>query len=288
MEKINRKKPKSASRPLVSVIISTRNEEDVLEVLLKSIEEQSYKNVEIIVVDNFSTDKTTKIAKRFTDKVYKKGPERSVQRNYGAEKSEGEYVLILDADMQLSKDVIKECVEAVTQKKKIATVIVPEESIASNYWEAVKAFERSFYNLEGDKYTDAARFFDRKVFQEVGGYDENITGPEDWDLPERIKKNGYQGARVKSIIYHFERIDGIFSVAKKKYYYALRSNVYLKKHNISPVSPKTVYFLRPVFYKNYKHIISHPGLSFGMFIMLSLELVFGAIGYFLGKLLFSS
>jgi len=39
--------------------------------------------VEIIVVDNNSTDNTVKIAKRFTDKVYNKGPERSTQRNYG-------------------------------------------------------------------------------------------------------------------------------------------------------------------------------------------------------------
>ncbi len=70
---------------LVSVIVTTKNEEKNIANCLKSIKGQSYpqEKIQIIVVDNNSSDSTTKIAKRFTDKVYNKGPERSAQRNYG-------------------------------------------------------------------------------------------------------------------------------------------------------------------------------------------------------------
>ena len=85
----------------VSIIITTKNEQDVIKDLLKSIKGQTYKNIEIVVVDNNSTDKTKEIAGRYTKLVFNKGPERSAQRNYGVEKCTGSFVVILDADMQL-------------------------------------------------------------------------------------------------------------------------------------------------------------------------------------------
>ena len=163
-------------------------------------------------------------------------------------------------------------------------LIIPEESIAHNFWEKVKAFERSFYNLEGDQTTDAARFFRREVFEEVGGYDENITGPEDWDLSESIKKRGYKIGCVKSKILHYERIPNLFSLVEKKYYYALKSYKYLGKQNIPIFSSKTVYFLRPVFYKNWKKLISNPIFAIAMFIMFFLENIAGGAGYLIGRI----
>ena len=63
---------------LVSVIVPTKNSERTLAKCLDSIRNQTYKSIEIIVVDNNSIDSTKEIAKRFTKKVYNKGPERSV------------------------------------------------------------------------------------------------------------------------------------------------------------------------------------------------------------------
>lgn len=270
-------------RPLVSTIITTKNEESVLERLLVSLAKQSYSPIEVIVVDNNSTDRTKKIARRFTQKVFNYGPERSAQRNFGAYKAKGEYLLFLDADMQLSTGVISECIDVMERDKKNGAIAIPEESVALTFWERVKAFERSFYNKYGDPTTDAARFFLRGTFYKAGKYDESITGPEDWDLPERILKAGYQQARIKSVILHYERVPDPFKLAKKKYYYALTSYRYLKKHNISALSDKTVYFLRPVFYRNWKKILLHPILSISMFIMLTFEQIGGGIGYIVGR-----
>ena len=268
---------------MISIIITTKNEGEVIARLLKSIQTQSHSDWEIIVVDNNSTDKTVSIAKRYTKNVYTYGPERSAQRNYGVTKAKGRYVLILDADMQLSKEVLSECVSKI-KKSKMAGLVIPEESVATNYWEKVKAYERSFYNEHGDEQTDAARFFKRSVFQEYNGYDESITGPEDWDLPERMKKDGYRIGRIRTQIKHFERIPSLWSLMRKKYYYALKSHRYLQKHDIPAASPKTLYFLRPVFYKKWRRHIVHPVMSLSMVFMLTAELVSGATGYVVGRM----
>jgi len=269
---------------LVSIVIPAYNEEKVVKNLLVSIKQQSYPKIEVIVIDDSSTDGTFQVARGFTSRVFtRKHAERSVQRNFGARKAKGKYLLFLDADMELSKSVVKECVEAIENDKNVGAIVIPEISVATNFWEEVKGFERSFYNLQGDSQIDAARFFRRDAFIKADGYDESLTGPEDWDLPETIRGLGFEIARVKPLIYHHERIASPFKVARKKYYYALKSHRYLKKHKISTLSSKTVYFLRPVFYKNWKRLISHPLLSLAMVFMLTLELLYGGVGFSVGK-----
>ncbi len=272
------------TNPLVSIIIPAYNEEKVIANLLTSISKQSYHNIEIVVVDDASSDNTPQIAKKYTESVYTRPHfERSVQRNFGAKKTKGKYLLVLDADMELESNVVRECVILMKRDRKYGLITIPEVSVANTFWERVKAFERSFYNIQGDVTTDAGRFFDRLTFEKVGGYDETITGPEDWDLPERILKAGYKQGRIKSKIFHYERVPNPLKLAKKKYYYALTSHRYLKKHGTSPFSKKTIYFLRPVFYKNWKILTSNPLLSIAMFFMLTLEQIGGGLGYLVGK-----
>ena len=97
----------------VSIIVTTKNEEKNIANCLNSIRSQTYPQdkIEIIVVDNNSTDSTVEIARRFTDKIYNFGPERSAQLNFGVKLAKGAYILFPDADMILSEDVIKECLE---------------------------------------------------------------------------------------------------------------------------------------------------------------------------------
>ena len=78
---------------IVSLIDSTKNEEKNIGRCLDSLLAQTYPNIEIIVVDNNSKDKTKEIASTKGAKVYNYGPERSAQRNYGMlNKSQGKFV----------------------------------------------------------------------------------------------------------------------------------------------------------------------------------------------------
>lgn len=268
---------------LVSIIITTKNEVGVINDLLYSITEQTYRKIEVILVDNNSTDDTIKVAEKYKIRIYQFGFERSSQRNYGAKKAKGKYLFFLDADMRLTPKVVLNCLKTINKDERIGAIEIPEQSVAYFFWEKVKAFERSFYNEKGDSITDAARFFPKKIFWEAGGYDETITGPEDWDLPETIRELGYKDGRISEKIYHRERAISLLVLFKKKFYYGLYADRYLKKHNIPIVSPKTIYFLRPLFYKSWKRLLTHPLLAIGMVIMLFTQTIGGGLGYLIGR-----
>jgi glycosyltransferase involved in cell wall biosynthesis len=202
---------------LVSVIVTTKNNTLTLDDCLESIaKKQTYKPIELIVVDNFSTDDTADIARKYTDKVFIKGPERSTQRNYGVKKSSGDYVMIIDSDMILSPKVVEQCVKA-AEKPGVTGVVIPEESFGEGFWAQCKKLERSFY--VGVPYIEAARFFDKKVFTKVGGFDTDITGPEDWDLSQKVGREG-KLSRTQAYIYHNEGRISLKRTIQIKYYYA--------------------------------------------------------------------
>ncbi len=267
--------------PLVSVLVHTKNSSRTLLEHLKSIKDQSYQNVEIIVVDNSSTDKTVEIARMFTKNIYSYGPERSAQRNFAAKKATGDYYFVPDSDMILEKDVVKDCIEVITKNSNIKAVVIGEKSIGKGFWAMCKALERSCY--VGDADIEAARFFEKNAYWEMGGYDEKLTGPEDWDLPQRIKKR-YQIERIKSFIIHDEGKLSLYDLLWKKYYYGKCLSSYLKKHSIRTTGRQVIYFLRPAFYRNWKKLLKNPQLTCGMIVMLGMEQVVGFSGFMIGQL----
>lgn len=262
---------------LVSIIITTKNEESVIGNLLESIKKQTHPLIEVIVVDNNSIDQTKLIAKKYGVFIFNIGPERSVQRNFGAKKANGEYLLFLDADMILSSSVVKECVKTM-QSLAVGGVIIPEKSVGKGFWAKIKTYERSFYI--NDETVEAARFYAKKKFGELGGFDQNITGPEDWDFSQRMKKL-YGLERIRSYIHHDEGELSLFPLMKKKYYYAKSAREYLAKNNMHTFNSQTIFFLRKAFYRNPKKILLHPFLFIAMLYMLSLELIAGAFGYYI-------
>jgi glycosyltransferase involved in cell wall biosynthesis len=256
-------------KKLISCIITTKNEEEVIRQLLFSIKEQSYKNFEIILIDNNSTDKTTKIAKRFGARIFNFGPERSAQRNFGVKKARGEYVLILDADMVLNKNVLTECIEKLEEDKDLEALVIPEKSFGKGFWTKCRAFEREFYI--GESSIEAARCFRKDVFLKFNGYDETMTGPEDYDLPLRISKAGNKIGRIKNYILHNEKYFSPIKSAKKKFYYAAHAQTYFKKHPEMAIKQGNLLF-RPVFFRKWKKLLSHPILSIGMFMIKGIEM----------------
>ena len=245
------------THPLVSIVITTKNEENNIENCLASIIEQTYPNIEVIVVDNNSIDKTFEIALKFTDKVFNKGPERSTQRNYGMAKIAcGKYVMFLDADMILGPKATEACVSMIENGNWIA-LHIPEYVLGTKYFTRVRRFERSFYN---GTVIDGARFFKKSTFIKVGGFDETMSGPEDWDIDKKIKQIGSIGLLPSSSeyleenlwkhkrfiieqgvnpsgkwnsIFHNESDFGLQNYLAKKKYYSKSLNKYITKWGIN-------------------------------------------------------
>ena len=101
-------------KPLVSIIVRTKNESYWIGKCLDAIQQQDYKNIEIILVDNFSKDNTIRIVKKNFPKVkrviYKDKkffPGKAI--NLGIKKSKGKYLAFLDSDDYWHPNKLREC-----------------------------------------------------------------------------------------------------------------------------------------------------------------------------------
>jgi glycosyltransferase involved in cell wall biosynthesis len=274
---------KNKNQPLVSVIVPTRNSAEFLDACLSSIKNQTYKNIEIIVVDNNSTDNTKEIAKKYTKNVFNKGPERSAQRNYGAKNAKGKYFLFIDSDMELTPKVVGDCVQKIQSDEKIKALIIPEKSVGIGFWAQCKALERSFY--VGVDWLEAARFFEKNLFQKMGGFNENLISAEDWDLSQRVSTFGKKG-RINNFIFHNEGRPSLIQTLSKKFYYAK----FIKKYQIE--QKKSSFFLKQssiidrykLFFSQPKKLFKNPLVGIGMIFMKTCEFGFGGVGYIISKI----
>jgi arabinofuranan 3-O-arabinosyltransferase len=259
---------KDNPQPLVSAIVTTHNNEDIILRCLDSIRAQEYSNLEIIVVDNHSTDNTVSLARNSGYVVHTCGPERSAQRNCGARKARGDYFVFIDSDMQLERTVISDCV-MVAREKRVGVIFIPEKTTAEGFWGKCKVFERDFY-LAGDMTVAAARFFSRSVFEAIGGYDENQTGTEDWDLSDRaIARFPYVWVE-SAIVHHEGRINLCDQLRKKRRYLDIGIRNYMSH---APAYRRWPYPFKPSVIRQWYRFILNPIYGIGSIIMKTLEML---------------
>jgi len=253
-------------------VVPTFNSGRFLKECLRSIREQTYENIEIIVVDSYSSDDTRKIAEKFGAKVMEIEARRSRARSAGAEKARGDLILSLDSDMQLTPTVVEKCVGKVEDG--FDAVIIPEVSVGVGFWAKCKALEKACYI--GDESIEASRFFKRETFEAAKGYDPELEAGEDWDLNQRIRKARYIIGRINVFAEHHEGRLSLWKSMKKKYQYGKTLEKYWKKH---PDEAKQQLRLpRPSFVKNWRKLAGDPVHAFGMIFMKSCEFGAGLVG----------
>ena len=122
---------------MISVVVLSKNNEDVIGGCLESVKWAD----EIIIVDNGSIDKTIEVAKNYTDKIFKSSEENfSANRELGMSKAKGDWVLYIDSDERVLKDLREEIQELVKQTNKSAfalsrkNIIFGKEVRYSAFW----------------------------------------------------------------------------------------------------------------------------------------------------------
>jgi len=266
----------NSEAPLVSIIIPTYNSERTLPICLESIKRQTYKNIEVIIVDNYSTDRTLEIARNYGAKIIRAHGERARAKNIGLLHATGKYVLFIDSDMELTPTVVEECAQLAERNPKVAGVIIPERSIGNSYWAKVRDFERSFYV---NTPIESPRFFRRDLAIIAGGFDEDLVFYEEATLPYKIEKLGYKvRARINSPILHHEDNFSVMNWIRKKYYYGKSMKKFLERYKaellVKPANRIAIFLLHPEFWKT-------PHLAMGVLMLKSLEYITTILGAYL-------
>jgi glycosyltransferase involved in cell wall biosynthesis len=176
----------------VSVIIPTYNEEQYLPKLLDCLASQTMRDFEIIVADADSDDRTPEIASDYGAKVVPGGMP-AAGRNAGAAAAQGDYYFFFDADVKFNKHFLARA-HAELDRRYI-DMATCETRPLSNV--ALDRTMHKFANLyvKLNQFTNPVApgytmMIHRRLFERVGGFDENVTHAEDFDLVRRASKLG--------------------------------------------------------------------------------------------------
>jgi len=219
--------------PMVSVVVPTFNSEKTLPLCLQSVKDQTYSNVEVVVVDNYSWDNSVQIAKKFNARVLflaaeqlRRKEQRCSARNLGAKEAHGAFILFIDSDVELTPKVIEECVTTCLQKN-LDVVLIPAVSVVKGGFLA-ECQNKEIEMFRG-VFSGFPKFFRRELFHSIGGFDENLVFGEDFDLARRIEEAGCKTRGVKAEIIHLEGELSMKRIALQTYYYGKTFLSFAKK-----------------------------------------------------------
>ena len=185
----------------ISIIIAVYNQESWLEECVESALNQTYKDIEIIVVNDGSTDNSEKILKKYSDRIKiieKENGGVSSAYNLGIKNMKGEWMKTLDSDDVLLPNAIEVFVNHIKKIKNYESEIfythydvineVGEkqyEFIYPNY-NNLDSFEANTLLLDHMSGVPVTRFYHKSIFEKFGNFNENIKLAEDYEFTLRL------------------------------------------------------------------------------------------------------
>ncbi|MDE6352075.1 MAG: glycosyltransferase [Muribaculaceae bacterium] len=241
-----------------SIIVPVYNRVDEVTDLLDSLSRQTVNNFELVLVEDGSTQPCEDVVKLYKDKFpiqyyYKENEGRSIARNYGMERANGDYFIFFDSDCVVPEDYFEKL-----QKQYEANPVdcfggpdAAHESFSTTQ-KAINYSMTSFLTTGGirggkislEKFTPRTfnMGFARKVYEKIGGFREMFS--EDIDMSTRIRNAGFSMTLYPDqYVYHKRRVD--FKKFFRQVYVFGMSRITLKL--LYPGSMKAVHFLPAVF-----------------------------------------
>lgn len=241
-----------------SVIVPVYNRIDEVEELLDSLQKQSAKNFEVIVVEDGSSEPCRKECEKAAAHgldikyFYKENEGRSIARNYGMERATGDYFVFFDSDCVIPEDYFRN-LENELRKNPIDCFGGPDaaHSSFSDTQKAINYSMTSFLTTGGirggkirlEKFVPRTfnMGYSREVYDKVGGFREMFS--EDIDMSTRIRHAGFTIGLIQNPVWHKRRVD--FRKFLRQVYVFGKSRVTLKL--LYPDSLKVVHLLPAVF-----------------------------------------
>lgn len=225
---------------IVSFIIVAYNAEDFLNTTLDALKKQDYdkKKVEVILVDSVSKDLTKKIMldfKKKNNKIYKRvcildNPKKILPCgwNVALKEASGDVILRVDAHSTFDKNFVKENVKEIKNGENIVGGHRISITSSTSRWQKLLLIaEQSLFGSGIAKYrrtekkeyvnTLAHAMYRKKVFDEVGLYNENLARTEDNEMHYRMKKAGYKFLLSPNIVSYHHARNSFKGMVKQKY-----------------------------------------------------------------------
>lgn len=213
--------PEGDSMELVSVIIPTYNRSTCIIEAIDSVLGQSYSPIEIIVVDDGSTDNTAELINGYSNQVvytYRENGGVSAARNHGISLAEGEFIAFLDSDDKWVADKIEKQVEWLCENSDFGMVLSDVFLVDSSTSVIEKTNRRLCLPRDGFVLEDillrpslipSSVLVRRSVLQDVGVFDQELKTAEDLDLHLRIAQKYKIGLIEKPLVYVLRGADGL-------------------------------------------------------------------------------
>jgi glycosyltransferase involved in cell wall biosynthesis len=219
----------------VSVIMSVYNEgnRDILKLAVESILNQTFKNFELIICDDGSTDNSFEVLQELAQKDSRIKLCRSRinlkaggARNFCLSIATGEYVAIMDADDYSSSDRLEKQLAFLRSNQEYAFVVAkgcffehyPGDK-KQEYWFCQNPHKQDF--LMTLPFVHASLMFRRNVLRSIGGYrtEKQVIRSEDYDLLMRLYAQGLKGFNIDTVLYYIRQDQSTFR--RRKYHYRL-------------------------------------------------------------------
>lgn len=255
---------------LVSVIIPTYNRREFLEETILSAVKQTYIEIEILVIDDGSTDNYAEsICKKFDNckYYYKKNGGVSSARNYGIEKANGSFIAFLDDDDLWKENKIELQVNLLNKNRTVscihsAAMVINEKGVSTGKIigaSKLKAHKRSgyvFWNALSVWLVKAPTPLIRKsVFKTDMMFDETLKAGEDADFYQRLFYRHTVLYLSEPLAYYREYDDSRRLSLNKEFYLGIEKNMYYNLKNLGIKNPLILYRIavRLVFSVNRKY-----------------------------------
>lgn len=265
----------------VSVVVPTYNNQATIAPCLEAIFKQSSLADEVIVVDNFSTDLTLPIAKRYPVIAMQHGNERSEQANIGVGMATSDYILRLDADFVLGRTVLEACRHLVQEGCDAVEVHnSPDPSIS---WIArARRFEYDL--LRGDPVRSSARFVRRDLYLSVGGLDVNLDVGEDFDFQNRLLAAGakFGISEVDSI--SIREPVNLIALVRKFFTYGSRSVIFRDMPNRKRGQIDGASAIQKLYLKKWRRYLDDPVGALFFIAYFTIKVFVGGVGILWGTI----
>lgn len=196
--------------PKVTIVIPVYNGEKYIENCIDSIINQDYSDIQIVIVDDGSTDRTAEIIKKYERVEYYKQAQlgATVARNLGLKMAKGQFIKFLDADDFLAKDSISQQV-AHSLLLEADFIVYGHVELIDDYKRTLgktridnSSFNSQIVSLILNNVITALPLHKVEILKEIGGFDERLKSRQEWNLHIRIAMSGYKFVYRDTLVYY--------------------------------------------------------------------------------------